>query len=164
MKTFLSSKILNNDYIKLIVILVLGYILTHTPFRFTGKIGFLIVIFLLYLPKINKDTMFYYSLIFGLFNDYMINSFIGLSVILFIFLSIVWISLSEMFSMSGFISKLSGALFILFLFNIFYMVYFDYYLRDFFDYGLLRIALDYFLYVIIFSMMEFRRAFSDVKG
>lgn len=108
--------------------------------------------------------MFYYSLIFGLFNDYMINSFIGLSVILFIFLSIVWISLSEMFSMSGFISKLSGALFILFLFNIFYMVYFDYYLRDFFDYGLLRIALDYFLYVIIFSMMEFRRAFSDVKG
>lgn len=164
MKTFLSSKILKNDYIKLIVILVVVYILGHTPFLFTGKINFVIIVFLLYLPKINKDTMFYYSVIFGLLNDFMINAFIGMSIILFIVLSIVWISSCEMFSMSSFISKLSGSLFILFLFNVFYMVYFGYGFRDFFDYGLLRIAVDYVLYVIIFSILEFRRAFSDVKG
>lgn len=164
MKTFLSSKILKNDYVKLIVILIIVYILGHTPFRFMGKINFVIVVFLLYLPKINKDTMFYYSVIFGLLNDFMLNSFIGMSVILFMVLCIVWISSCEMFSMSSVISKLSGALFILLLFNVFYMVYLGYDFKDFFDYGLLRIAVDYVLYVIIFSILEFRRAFSDVKG
>lgn len=163
MKMFLSLKTLKNDYVYLVLILIAAYVLTHTPFHFTGKINFVIVVFLLYLPEINKDTIFYYSLIFGLFNDFIINAYIGLSVILFIFLSLLHMALCELLSMNSIMSKLLQALLILFLFNIFILVYFGYGVRDFFEYGLLRIVLDYGVYLAIFAFLEFRRAFSYAK-
>lgn len=148
----------------LVIILFVAYVLNHTPFHFGWKIDLIIVIFLIYLPKINNDNIVYYALIFGFFNDYIINSYIGLSVILFIVLAAVNITIFEMFSINNVASKLLQALFILLLFNIFNLIYFGYNVKDFFSYGLFRIALDYTVYFLIFAIMEFRSAFSHLKG
>lgn len=148
----------------LVIILFIAYVLNHTPFHFSWKIDLIIVIFLLYLPKINNDTIVYYSLIFGFLNDYILNSYIGLSVILFIVLSAIHITMFDMFSINNVASRLLQALFILLLFNVFNLIYFGYEVKDFFSYGLLRVAVDYTVYFLIFVIMEFRSAFSYSKG
>ena len=93
-------KIIKNRYVSIILILTLWFVLSRTVFVFLSGVNFSVILYVLISSKIDEKTYISYSIIFGLYSDYIISSYIGLSVLFFLFLSII-----KMFSEYKFDSK-----------------------------------------------------------
>ncbi len=76
------------------------------------------------MDRINEDTIVQFSLIFGIFYDFIIDSMIGINVLFFIFLSLIKFRFDILISANSVLVKVGrafGALLIFNAYNIFVM-------------------------------------------
>ncbi len=143
MKTFSSLKILKNDYISLVILLSLCYVVSYTTFASISRVNYIMVLYLFYMDKINEDTIVQYSLIFGLFYDFLIDSMIGINILFFVFLSLIKFRFDILISANSILLKIVRALGALFIFNAY----------NIFAMGL--VSNDYILVLVTFIMRDF---------
>lgn len=137
--------------------------LSNTVFSGFGRVDYIIVIFLFFIPFIREDTMLPYSLIFGLFYDYLIDAHIGTGVLLFIFFSAVKIGSDIFFDLTKLSTRLFLSMFIILAFTVFNLFYFNYEMPRSLWYGLFGFTADFAVYVAIFLILELGSAFSVAK-
>ena len=156
-------KIIKNRYVSIILILTLWFIFSRTVFVFLSGINFSVILYVLIFSKIDEKTYIPYSIIFGLYSDYIISSYIGLSVLFFLLLSII-----KMFSEYKFYSKsvltiLLYSIFSIILYNLFLAVVLGYNIGLSILYILKLCLADFVVFIVSYSIMEFNRAFRSVK-
>ena len=156
-------KIIKNRYVSIILILVLWFVFSRTIFTFLSSVNFSVILYVLISSKIDEKTYIPYSIIFGLYSDYIIASYIGLNVLFFLFLSLI-----KMFSEYKFDSKSTLTIFLYSIFsiltyNLFLSIVLDYKLGISFLYILQLCAVDFIVFTVCYFIMEFSRAFRSVK-
>ena len=173
-------KIIKNRYVSIILILTLWFIFSRTVFVFLSGINFSVILYVLISSKIDEKTYIPYSIIFGLYSDYIISSYIGLSVLFFLLLSIIKmfseykfdsksvLSIIKMFSEYKFDSKsvltiLLYSIFSIILYNLFLAVVLGYNIGLSILYILKLCLADFVVFIVSYSIMEFNRAFRSVK-
>lgn len=119
--------------------------------------------FLFFLPLIDESTIFQYSAIFGLYNDYLLDAHIGTGVLLFLFFAVLKIVSGMFLDLKKLSYNLSLSIVIIVLFTLFNLFYFGYEMPDSFWYGLFGIVSDFTIYVAVFLVLELISAFSTVK-
>lgn len=139
------------------------YVFTHIFFSEFSGIDYIIIIYAIMLPLVNDDTAIIYSVIFGLFFDYITDSFIGSGVILFLFFSYLKISSSFFFELTSPLSKILFSFIIILIYVIFNIFYFGYNINTYFFDGILDVISNIFVYLLVFLILELRSAFSIVK-
>jgi cell shape-determining protein MreD len=72
-----------NIYTAIICILILSHIITSVQGGILTSFDYLIIIYIIVLEKINEDNLIFYSLIFGLFADFVRDGFYGPGIIMF---------------------------------------------------------------------------------
>lgn len=157
-------KIIKNRYVSIILILVLWFVFSRTIFTFLSGVNFSVILYVLLSSKIDEKTYIPYSIIFGLYSDYIIASYIGLNVLFFLFLSLI-----KMFSEYKFDSKSTLTIFLYSIFsiltyNLFLSIVLDYKLGISFLYILQLCVVDFIVFTVCYFIMEFSRAFRSVKG
>ena len=95
------------------IVWLLWFVFSRTIFTFLSGVNFSVILYVLLSSKIDEKTYIPYSIIFGLYSDYIIASYIGLNVLFFLFLSLI-----KMFSEYKFDSKSTITIF---LYRIFYI-------------------------------------------
>lgn len=160
---FSSLKILKSNYLFLIITLILCYTAAHTTLDIFYNVDYIIIVYLFFLPFIDDDTIIAYSFIFGLFFDFLIDSYLGVGVLLFMALSFLKVSWNIMFGSGKFSSRLSLNICIIILFTLFNLLYFGYEWADFLKYGFERFIIDLAAYLVIFLILELLSAFSYSK-
>ena len=150
---FSLLRIIKNRYVSIILILTLCYVLSHTTFHFLSNVNYSIILYMLTAQHINDETYIPYSIIFGLYSDYIAASYIGLSVLFFLFLSII-----KMFTEYKFDLKTS---FSIVIFSAFAILGYNMILSSI--YILKTSVFDFIIYLVIYSIMEFASAFRSIK-
>ncbi len=148
----------------IILILILWFIFSRTLFSVFSGVNFSIILYALIAGRIDEKTYIPYSIIFGLYSDYIINSYIGLNVLFFLFLSILKIFSEYKFDSKSIFTIISYSVFSIFIYNIFLSFVFDYNLGSSFIYIIKMCALDFIVFIICYLIMEFYRAFRGIKG
>lgn len=156
-------KIIQNRYISIILILILCYVLYHTTFHFLSKVNYSIIIFLLISPKINEETYLAYSIIFGLYSDYISTTYIGFNILFFLFLSIIKMFTEYKFDLKTSFSLVVFSIFAILFYNIFLSFTLGYNIILSFIYILKICLIDFIIYLILYYLMEFRSAFRSIK-
>lgn len=95
------------------------------------------------MDRINEDTIVQYSLIFGIFYDFLIDSMIGINILFFIFLTLIKFRFDILISANSILLKIVRALGALLIFNVY----------NIFVMGL--VSNDYILVLITFVMRDF---------
>lgn len=160
---YLLQKIKDNRYISIILILTICYIISNTSFHILSGINYAVIIFVLISNNIDEKTYIPYSIIFGLYSDFVLHSFIGFGTLFF-----MAVSLTKMFSEHKFDSKTQiGKVTVGFLsivaYNFFAAILLHFNLILSFPFIIKTILFDFILYLIIFLIMEFNSAFRVVK-
>ena len=163
MKTSLLLKISKNNYFILSVLLVACYVLFNTVLGGFGRVDYVIVIYLFFVPHIHEDNLIPYAAIFGFFYDYLIDAHIGVGVLLFIFFSVVKIVTSVFFDLKKLSVRFLFSVFVIFAFTVFNLFYFKYQIHDFMRFGFLGFIVDFAVYAVIFVLLELFGAFSVLK-
>lgn len=161
---YLLPKITKNRYVSIILILVLWFVFSRTLFTFLSSVNFSVILYVLISHKIDDKTYIPYSIIFGLYSDYIISSYIGLNVLFFLFLSLIKMFSEYKFDSKSIFTVFVNSLFSIFIYNIFLSVVLDYKLGVSFLYILKQCAVDFIVFVACYFIMEFSRAFRSVKG
>ena len=98
----------------IILILILWFIFSRTLFSVFSGVNFSIILYALIAGRIDEKTYIPYSIIFGLYSDYIINSYIGLNVLFFLFLSILKIFSEYKFDSKSIFTIISYSVFSIF--------------------------------------------------
>ncbi len=160
---FSLLKIIQNRYVSIILILILCYVVSHTTFHFLSNVNFSIIIYMLISSKINEETYLPYSIIFGLYSDYLADSYIGLNILFFLFLSITKMFAEYKFDLKTSFSLTIFSLFAILSYNIFFSIILGYNIILSFTYILKISLIDFIIYFIIYYLMEFKSAFRSIK-
>ena len=162
---FSLLKTLNNrySYIYIIIILFAVYSLLRASVPAVSGINFVIIIYLLILNNITEDSYIIYSIIFGLFSDFILGSYIGLSVLFFLFISIIKMITEEKVDLYSYFSNNVFALVIIFIYNIFYVSILGYPIFTDYLYIIGKVFFDYIFYFISFYILEYLNAFRRIK-
>ncbi len=163
MRTFSLLRILKSDYFKISIILSIWYIFSHTSYPIVSHVSFVIILFLIYARNINNDNLIWYSLVFGLFYDYTIGSALGVSVLIFVGLSIVKVMLNEFFDWSLWQTRITGSFMFILAFHVYTIFYFGYDFVESYYYMWSDVFIDFSVYLVISIIMEMYSAFSKVK-
>lgn len=161
---YLLLKIIKNRYVSIILILVLWFVLSRTLFTFVSGVNFSVILYVLISYKIDEKTYIPYSIIFGLYSDYIIASYIGLNVLYFLFLSVIKMFSEYKFDSKSVLTILLYSIFSILTYNIFLSIVLDYKLGISFLYILKQCAVDFIVFIVCYLIMEFSRAFRSVKG
>ena len=156
-------KIIKNRYISIILILTLWFIFSRTVFVFLSGINFSVILYVLISSKIDEKTYIPYSIIFGLYSDYIISSYIGLSVLFFLLLSIIKMFSEYKFDSKSVLTILLYSIFSIILYNLFLAVVLGYNIGLSILYILKLCLADFVVFIVSYSIMEFNRAFRSVK-
>ena len=156
-------KIIKNRYVSIILILTLWFIFSRTVFVFLSGINFSVILYVLISSKIDEKTYIPYSIIFGLYSDYIISSYIGLSVLFFLLLSIIKMFSEYKFDSKSVLTILLYSIFSIILYNLFLAVVLGYNIGLSILYILKLCLADFVVFIISYSIMEFNRAFRSVK-
>ncbi len=157
------QKIKENRYVSLIFILTLCYILGNTSFYFLSGINFSIIIYIFIAYDIDEKTYIPYSIILGLYSDYILSSFIGLGVLFFLSLSMLKMFSEYKFDSNSMVSVISLSIFSIISYNLFAAIVTGYNLILSFLYILQSCFFDFIVFIIIFLIMEFYRAFRSIE-
>lgn len=145
------------------LILILCYVLSHTTFHFLSNVNFSIIIYMLLSSKITEETYLPYSIIFGLYSDYIAGSFIGLNILFFLFLSLTKMFSEYKFDLKTSFSLIIFSIFAILSYNIFFSIILGYNVILSYIYILKITLIDFIIYLIIYYLMEFRSAFRSIK-
>lgn len=156
-------KIIKNRYVSIILILTLWFIFSRTVFVFLSGINFSVILYVLISSKIDEKTHIPYSIIFGLYSDYIISSYIGLSVLFFLLLSIIKMFSEYKFDSKSVLTILLYSIFSIILYNLFLAVVLGYNIGLSILYILKLCLADFVVFIVSYSIMEFNRAFRSVK-
>ena len=156
-------KIIKNRYVSIILILTLWFIFSRTVFVFLSGINFSVILYVLISSKIDEKTYIPYSIIFGLYSDYIISSYIGLSVLFFLLLSIIKMFSEYKFDSKSVLTILLYSIFSIILYNLFLAVVLVYNIGLSILYILKLCLADFVVFIVSYSIMEFNRAFRSVK-
>lgn len=156
-------KIIKNRYVSIILILTLWFIFSRTVFVFLSGINFSVILYVLISSKIDEKTYIPYSIIFGLYSDYIISSYIGLSVLFFLLLSIIKMFSEYKFDSKSVLTILLYSIFSIILYNLFLAVVLGYNIGLSILYILKFCLADFVVFIVSYSIMEFNRAFRSVK-
>ena len=156
-------KIIKNRYVSIILILTLWFIFSRTVFVFLSGINFSVILYVLISSKIDEKTYIPYSIIFGLYSDYIISSYIGLSVLFFLLLSIIKMFSEYKFDSKSVLTILLYSIFSIILYNLFLAVVLGYNIGLSILYILKLCLADFVVFNVSYSIMEFNRAFRSVK-
>ncbi len=156
-------KIIKNRYVSIILILTLWFIFSRTVFVFLSGINFSVILYVLISSKIDEKTYIPYSIIFGLYSDYIISSYIGLSVLFFLLLSIIKMFSEYKFDSKSVLTILLYSIFSIILYNLFLAVVLGYNIGLSILYILKLCLADFVVFIVSYSIMEFNRAFRSVK-
>ena len=156
-------KIIKNRYVSIILILTLWFIFSRTVFVFLSGINFSVILYVLISSKIDEKTYIPYSIIFGLYSDYIISSYIGLSVLFFLLLSIIKMFSEYKFDSKSVLTILLYSIFSIILYNLFLTVVLGYNIGLSILYILKLCLADFVVFIVSYSIMEFNRAFRSVK-
>ncbi len=160
---FSLSKAIQNKYIAIILILAVCYIFSHAIFRFLSSVNFSIVIYMIIIKNIDESNYIPYSIIFGLYSDYMTHSFIGLNILFFLFISLVKIFSEYKFNLKSSVSLIFFSLTFIFLYNFFLFIILGYDFTFSYMYILKVFIINFVVYLIIYFFMEFYNAFYGIK-
>ena len=160
---FSLLKIIQNRYVSVILILILCYVLSHTTFHFLSNVNFSIIIYMLIISKISEETYLPYSIIFGLYSDYSVGSYIGLNVLFFLFMSLIKMFTEYKFDLKTSFSLIIFSIFAILSYNIFFSIILGYNIILSSIYILKISIIDFIIYLIIYYLMEFRSAFRSIK-
>lgn len=156
-------KIIKNRYVSIILILTLWFIFSRTVFVFLSGINFSVILYVLISSKIDEKTYIPYSIIFGLYSDYIISSYICLSVLFFLLLSIIKMFSEYKFDSKSVLTILLYSIFSIILYNLFLAVVLGYNIGLSILYILKLCLADFVVFIVSYSIMEFNRAFRSVK-
>lgn len=160
---FSLLKVIQNKYVTVILILVLCHVLSHTTFLFLSNVNYVIIVYVLISSKINEETYLPYSIILGLYSDYLSASYIGLGILFFLFLSLIKMFLEYKFDLKTSLSLVIFSFVAIFMYNIFFSFVLGYNTFLSFYYILKMILADFIIYLIIYYSMEFKSAFFGIK-
>lgn len=160
---FSLLRIIKNRYVSIILILILCYVLSHTTFHFLSNVNYSIILYLLISQYINEETYISYSIIFGLYSDYIAASYIGLNILFFLFLSIVKMFIEYKFDLKTSFSIVIFSAFAVLAYNINFATILGYNMILSSIYILKTSVFDFIIYLIIYSLMEFAGAFRSIK-
>lgn len=156
-------KIIKNRYVSIILILTLWFVLSRTVFVFLSGVNFSVILYVLISSKIDEKTYISYSIIFGLYSDYIISSYIGLSVLFFLFLSIIKMFSEYKFDSKSILTIILYSVFSIILYNVFLAIVLGYNIGLSILYILKLCLADFGVFIVSYSIMEFQRAFFSVK-
>lgn len=160
---FSLLRIIKNRYVSIILILTLCYVLSHTTFHFLSNVNYSIILYMLTAQHINDETYIPYSIIFGLYSDYIAASYIGLSVLFFLFLSIIKMFTEYKFDLKTSFSIVIFSAFAILAYNLFFSTILGYNMILSSIYILKTSVFDFIIYLVIYSIMEFTSAFRSIK-
>ncbi len=160
---FSLLKIIQNRYVFIILILILCYVLSYTTFHFLSNVNYAVIIYMLISYKINEETYLPYSIIFGLYSDYLTDSYIGLNVLFFLFLSIIKMFAEYKFDLKTSFSLVIFSMLAILSYNLFFSIILGYNIILSSLYILKITIIDFIIYLIIYYLMEFGSAFRSIK-
>lgn len=157
-------KILKNKYAGVILILILCSVISNTSFikALTG-VNCAVIVYVLVFNDINDETFIWYSLIFGLYSDFVNGSYLGTCSLFFLFISVVKMFAEDKIDLKNNFSVNIFALFSIGLFNVFIASVSGFNIIVAFTYILRMMFTDFIVYMVIFYFMEFIRAFRRVE-
>ena len=154
MKTYSLLKILKNDYISLIILLSLCYVVSYTTFASISRVNYIMILYLFYMDRINEDTIVQFSIIFGIFYDFLIDSMIGINVLFFIFLSLIKFRFDILISANSVLVKVGRALGALIIFNMYNIFVIGLVSNDYILVLTTFVVRDFIIYLIIHYIAE----------
>ncbi len=157
------QKIKENRYISIILILTVCYIFSHTSFFFLSGINYVIIVYVFIAHSLDEKTYIPYSIILGLYSDFVLSSYLGLGVLFFLMLSIGKMFSEYKFDSNSTVSVLSFSLLSIAIYNFYAAIVAGYNLILSFTYILKSCFSDFVIFLIVFLIMEFSRAFRSIE-
>lgn len=157
-------QIFRNKYIQIILFLVFFYVLTHTFYNQLGSISFPVIVFLLFLDDINNDTIIPISVILGVFADFVLNTYFGIGVLLFLGLGMMKIYGEYKVEFKNYIAIIVFSVITIVVYNVYYAFILGFNFFASFGFISIRILIDVVSFLILFFLVRFIGAIFSFKG
>lgn len=116
----------HSSYFRLVLILILFYIVSNAAGSPFNKFDYIIVLYILTLPKVDEDTALQYSILFGIFYDLNFQIFLGLGILLFQLLCFLKVQFYQRFDMSKMQSQIGFAVGLILLYIMLTLKFYGY--------------------------------------
>ncbi len=106
------------------------------------------------MDRINEDSIVQYSVIFGIFYDFLIDSMIGINVLFFIFITLIKFRFDILISTNNILLKIAKALGVLIVFNAYNIFVMGLVSNDYILVLITFVIRDFIIYLIIHYIAE----------
>jgi cell shape-determining protein MreD len=124
-KRFLAD-ILYNKYSRPVIILMACYVIFNAYGGFLNKFDYILLLYVLTIPKIDENTALKYAFVFGIFYDLNFQIFIGLGVLMFQLFNLIKIYAYQMIDITKLYSQFLYIIFVIALYSLLTMKFLGY--------------------------------------
>ena len=156
-------KIFKHKYIQIILVLLLFFVISRTYYNAFGGIAYPLIIFLLFIDDLTSESLIPISLLIGLFNDYLLNTYLGIGTLLFIGLGIMKLYGETRVDFKDNITKMIYGGISIIIYNIYYTSILGLKLFSSIEFLIIRILVDMIAFTVLFFLVRLSVAVFSFK-